>query len=65
MLFVRSETHLPATGHRTPYRSSTDTAPRTPLLGTLVRVRRTRVGHGLGANARPWEAAAIHENTGP
>ena len=48
MLYVRSETHLPATGHRTPYRSSTDTAARTPLLGTFVRVRHTRVGHGLG-----------------
>ena len=43
------------------------TRPREPryVLGTLVRVRRTRVGHGLGANARPWEAVAIHENTGP
>ena len=48
MLYVRSETHLPATGHRTPYRSSTDTAARTPLLGTFVRVRHTGVGHGLG-----------------
>ena len=43
--------------HRPPYRSNTDTAPRTPLLGTLVRLRRTRVGHALGPNARPYAPA--------
>ena len=50
--------------HRPPYRSNTDTAPRTPLLGTLVRLRRTRVGHALGPKARPWAPVAIHGNTG-
>ena len=53
----RSETHLPPPVHRPLYRSSTDTAPRTPLLGTLVRLRRTRVGHALGPNARPYAPA--------
>ena len=43
--------------HRPPYRSNTDTDPRTPLLGTLVRLRRTRVGHALGPNARPYAPA--------
>ena len=48
MLFVISVTHIPPAVHRTPHRSSTDTAPRTALLGTLVRLRRTRVGMHSG-----------------
>ena len=48
MLFVISVTHIPPAVHRTPHRSSTDTAPRPALLGTVVRLRRTRVGMHSG-----------------
>ena len=53
----RSETQLPLPVHRPLYRPSADTAPQTPLLGTLVRRRRTRVGNSLGPNARPYAPA--------
>ena len=57
-------THIPPAVHRPPHRSSTGTASRTPLVGSLVRLRRTRVEHQLGPKARPWAPVAIHGNTG-